>query len=155
MKNSRPIGRLSIQNIELLLDDLQNLHGAGLDTDAAGDALGGGAGLVLDHDLEGAGLDALAAVGAELLVDHVHTGLGVLGDGTGLTGLGAQTALGADHGLGSGLGLVDLDAGLGDFVDLVDCLGASLDTLQAGHTLGTLLDGQLLHKIDLLFRVIF
>ena len=141
--------------MNLLLDDLQDLHGAGLDADAAGDALGSGSALVVDHELEGAGLDALAAAVAKLLVDHVDTGLGVLGDGTGLTGLGTQTALGADLGLGSALALHDLDAGLGDVVDLVESLGASLDTLQAGHALGTLLDGKLLHRIDLLFRVIF
>ena len=139
--------------MNLLLDDLQDLHGAGLDTDAAGDALGSGGVLVGDDQIEGAGLGALAAAGAELLVDHVDAGLGILGDGTGLAGLGAQTALGADQGLGSALALHDLDAGLGDIIDLVESLGASLDALQAGHALGALLNGKLLHKIDLLFRV--
>ena len=139
----------------LLLDDLQDLHGAGLDADAAGDALGSGGVLVLDDQTEGAGLGTLAAGSAELLVDHVHAGLGVLGDGAVGAGLGTQTALGADLGLGSALALHDLDAGLGDVILLVESLGASLNTLQAGHALGALLDGQLLHKIDLLFRVIF
>ncbi len=137
----------------LLLDDLQDLHGAGLDADAAGDALGSRSVLVLDDQAEGAGLGALAAAGAELLADHVNAGLGVLGDGTVGASLGAQTALGADLGLGSALALHDLDAGLGDIILLVESLGASLDALQAGHALGALLDGQLLHKIDLLFRV--
>ncbi len=82
--------------------------------------------------------------GAQLLVDHVHAGLGILGDGTGGAGLGAQTALGADHGLCSALALDDLDAGLGDVIDLVESLGASLNTLQAGHALGALLDRKLL-----------
>ena len=140
----------------LLFDDFQDLHGADLDTDAAGDALGSSGTLVVgDHQTEGAGLGTLAAAGAELLADHVHAGLGVLGDGTVGAGLGTQTALGADLGLGSTLTLHDLDAGLGDIVDLVESLRASLDTLQAGHALGTLLDGKLLHRIDLLFRVIF
>ena len=143
------------QWIRLLLDDLQDLHGAGLDADAAGDALGSGGVVILDDQAEGAGLGALAAAGAQLLADHVNAGLGILGDGTVGAGLGAQTALGADLGLGSALALHDLDAGLGDIVLLVECFGASLDTLQAGHALGALLDGQLLHKIDLLFRVIF
>ena len=136
--------------MKLLLDDLQNLHGAGLGADAAGDALGGGGTLVLDDQTEGAGGGALAAVGAELLVDHVDAGLGVLGDGTGLTSLGAQTALGADQGLCGTLALHDLDAGLGHIVDLVESLGASLDALQAGHALGTLLNRQLLHIVSLL-----
>ena len=138
----------------LLLDDLQDLHGAGLDADAAGNALGGGSALVVDHDLEGADLDALAAAGAQLLVDHVHAGLGILGDGTGLADLHALAALDADHGLRAAvLALDDLDAGLGDIIDLVECLGAGLYTLQTGHALGALLDRQLLHRIDLLFRV--
>ena len=132
--------------MNLLLDDLQDLHGAGLDADAAGDALGSGGVLVGDDQTEGAGLGALAAAGAELLVDHVHAGLGILGDGTIGAGLGAQTALGADLGLGSALALHDLDAGLGDIVLLVESLGASLDALQAGHALGALFDGQLLHR---------
>ena len=141
-------------NRGLLLDDLQDLHGAGLDTDAAGDALGSGGTLAVgDNQTEGAGLGALAAAGAQLLADHVHAGLGILGDGTVGAGLGAQTALGADLGLGSALALHDLDAGLGDIIDLVESLGASLDTLQAGHALGALLERQLLHIIDLLFRV--
>ena len=84
------------QWIRLLLDDLQDLHGAGLDADAAGDALGSRSVLVLDDQAEGACLGALAAAGAELLADHVNAGLGVLGDGTVGAGLGAQTALGAD-----------------------------------------------------------
>ena len=145
---------LSGKGFSLLLDDLQDFHGASLDADAAGNALGSGSALVVDHELEGAGLDALAAAGAELLVDHVDTGLGILGDGTGLAGLGAQTALGADLGLGSALTLHDLDAGLGDIVNLVESLGTSLNALQAGHALGALLDRQLLHMFDLLFRVL-
>lgn len=141
------------QWIRLLLDDLQDLHGAGLDADAAGDALGSRSVLVLDDQAEGACLGALAAAGAELLADHVNAGLGVLGDGTVGASLGAQTALGADLGLGSALALHDLDAGLGDIILLVESLGTSLDALQAGHALGAFLDRQLLHKIDLLFRV--
>ena len=74
--------------MNLLLDDLQDLHGAGLDADATGDALGSGAILIGDDQVEGAGLSALAAAGAELLVDHVHAGLGILGDRTGGTDLG-------------------------------------------------------------------
>ena len=135
----------SVQYVGLGFDDFQDLHGASLDTDAAGDALGSGGVLVLDDQAEGAGLGALAAAGAQLLADHVHAGLGILGDGTVGAGLGAQTALGADLGLGSALALHDLDAGLGDIIDLVECLGASLDTLQAGHALRVFLNSELLH----------
>ena len=108
------------QWIRLLLDDLQDLHGAGLDADAAGDALGSGGVVVLDDQAEGAGLGALAAAGAQLLADHVNAGLGILGDGTVGASLGAQTALGADLGLGGALALHDLDAGLGDIILLVE-----------------------------------
>ena len=130
----------------LLFDDLQDLHGASLDTDAAGDALGNRILILLDHDLEGAGFLALAAANAQLLVDHVHTGLGVLGDGTVLTGLHTLAALDADHGLGTGTLGNDLDAGQIGIEFLVECLGAGLDALQAGHTLSIFIDSQLLHS---------
>ena len=133
--------------MNLLLDDLQDLHGAGLDTDAAGDALGSGGTLAVgDDQTEGAGLGALAAAGAELLADHVNAGLGILGDGTVGAGLGAQTALGADLGLGGTLALHDLDAGLGDIIDLVESLGASTNALQTSHTFNIFLNSELLHN---------
>ena len=71
----------------LLFDDFQNLHGAGLYADTAGDALGGNRRvLCLDHNMEGAGFHTLAAANAELLIDHIDA-LCVLSDGTGLTGM--------------------------------------------------------------------
>ena len=130
----------------LLLHDFQNLHGAGLDADAAGDALGGigtGGSGSNDH-LEGADFGALAAAGAELLVDHVHA-LGVLGDGTGLADLGALAALDADIGLDSTVLLHDVDAGLIFVEFLVESLGASPDALQTSHTGGTFLYAKFLH----------
>ena len=141
--------------IELLFDDLQQLHGTSLDADAAGDTLGNGIAFLMNHNLHGAYLNTLAATNALLLVDHVHAGLGILGDGTVGASLGAQTALGADHGLGSALALHDLDAGLGDIILLVESLGASLDALQAGHALGALLDGKLLHRYRSPFQSYF
>ena len=131
--------------MKLLLDDLQDLHRAGLDADAAGDALGSRGVLVLDDQAEGAGLGALSAAGAELLADHVNAGLGVLGDGTVGAGLGAQTALGADLGLGNALALHDLDAGLGDIILLVESGGAGIHTGQAGHALNAFIDFQFFH----------
>ena len=118
---AQPVGSLKAS---LLLDDFQNLHGASLDTNAAGDALGGvgaggGGG---NDDLEGADLCALAAAGAELLVDHVHAGLGVLGDGAGFANLSTLAALNADIGLGLAVLLNDLNAGLGHIEFLVECL---------------------------------
>ena len=93
------------------LNNLKQLHRAGLCTDAAGDALGRwGAVLGFDNQMERAGLNALATAGAELLVDHVYT-LRILGDGTGLAGLGTLAALHAHHGLYFTLHLNDLDAG--------------------------------------------
>ena len=132
--------------MHLLLDDLQDLHGAGFDTNAAGNALGSGSFDLLDHDLHGAGLHALAAGDTLLLVDHVHTGLGILGNGLMLADTHTLAALNADHGLGSAL-LVgyDLDAGQIGIEFLIKSLRASLNTLQAGHALLALFDSQFLH----------
>ena len=139
--------KLPFLKIQLLFDDLQDFHGASLDTDAAGDALGSGATLGHNHDLHGANLHALAAGDALLLVDHVNAGLGVLGDGLVFTDLHALAALDADIGLGGAvLAGDDLDAGLGDVIDLIERFGAGLNTLQAGHAFGTLLDSQLFHN---------
>ena len=51
------------------------------------------------HDLHGANLDTLATADALLLVDHEHTGLGVLSNGLMLAGAHALAALNADIGL--------------------------------------------------------
>ena len=136
--------------MQLLFDDLQDLHGAGLDADTAGDALGCRALGLQDHDLHGAGLDALAAANTGLLVDHVHAGLGVLGDGAVLTGLHALAALDADHGLCVVALGSDLDAAQIGIKLLVESGGASLNTLQASHALFALLNSQLLHICNLL-----
>ena len=134
----------------LLFDDLQNLHGASLDTDTAGNALGSGAVFGHDHDLHGADLDTLAAGNALLLVDHVNAGLGVLGDGLVFTDLHALATLDADVGLGNA-GLVhNLDAAEGHIIYLIKSLGTSLDALQAGHALLALFNRQLLHTRTLL-----
>jgi hypothetical protein len=140
---------------KLLLDDFQDLHRAGLDTNAAGDALGGGIFRLQDHDLHGAGLDTLAAGNTLLLVDHVNTGLGILGDSLMLTGLHALTALDANHGLGSSTLGNDLDAGQIGVKFLVERLRASLDTLQASHTFSILINSELLHIRELSFSNIF
>jgi hypothetical protein len=131
---------------KLLLHDLQNLHGACLDADTAGDALGSGILGLQDHDLHGAGLDTLAAADALLLVDHVDAGLGILGDGFMLTGLHALAALDAGHRLGSVALRNDLNAGQIGIEFLVECLGASLNALQASHALGVFLNSQLFHN---------
>ena len=132
--------------MQLLFDNLQDFHGAGLDTDAAGDALGSGTLGLHDHNLHGAGLDTLAATDTLLLVDHVNAGLGVLGDGFVLAGTHALATLDADIGLSSASLLNDLDAAQGDVIFLIECLGASLCTLQASHTLGILLNNEFLHN---------
>ena len=137
--------------IQLLLDDLQDLHGAGLDTDAAGDALGSRTLLGHDHDLHGADLDTLAAGNALLLVDHVNAGLGVLGDGLVFTDLHALTALDAHIGLGSTALIHDPDAAEGDIIYLIKSLGTGLDTLQASHAFCALFNSELLHTRTLLY----
>ena len=130
---------------ELLLDDLQDLHGASLDADAAGDALGNGAAILLNHDLGGACFLALTAANAQLLIDHVHTGLGVLGNCAMLADLHALAALDADIGLCTGTLSDDLDAGKIRIKLLVESLGASFHALQASHTLSGFIDSELLH----------
>ena len=135
---------------KLLFDDLQDLHGACLCADTAGNALGSGALALHDHDLHGACLDALAAADAQLLVDHVDAGLGVLSDGTVLTGSHALAALDAGIGLCAGTLCNDLDAGQIRIEFLVESSGASLNTLQASHTFSILIDNELLHNEILL-----
>ena len=118
--------------VELLLLNGQDAHGASLGADTAGDALAGGSGLGShDHDVHGAGLDALAAANALLLVDHVHA-LGVLGDGSLGAGAGALAAHDAVHDLGLAVGLGnDLDAAEGGIELLIEGLGAGDNTAQA------------------------
>ena len=130
----------------LLFHDLQDLHGAGLDADAAGDALGNRILSLMNHYLHGADLHALAAADALLLVDHVHAGLGVLADGAMLAGTHALTALDADIGLrGVALGH-DADAAQILIELLIKCLRAGLNALQASHALFVFLDSKLLHS---------
>ena len=144
MKNGRHFAARLCKN--LLFDDFQNLHGAGLDTDTAGDALGSGILGLHDHNLHGAGLDTLTATDALLLVDHVHTGLGVLGDGFMLAGAHALAALDAHIGLGTGALSHDLDAAQIGIKFLIKCHGAGADALQTCHTFSILLNNELLHS---------
>ena len=133
--------------MNLLLDDLQHFHGAGLYTDAAGDALGHGILGLVNHDLHGANLDALTATNAVLFADHVDTGLGILGNGIVLTDLHALATLNADVGLGTaGLTGNDLDAGIIGMELLVESLRASLNALQTSHTFHIFLYSKLLHN---------
>ena len=137
--------------MQLLLHDLQDLHGASLDTDATGDALGSGSLGLLNHDLHGADLHALAAGNALLLIDHVDAGLGVLSNSLMLTDLHALTALNADIGLGSVALCHDLNAGQIGIKLLVESLGASLNALQASHAFGIFLNSELLHGKEFSF----
>ena len=140
--------------VKLLLNDLKNFHGASLDTDATGDALGGSALFSHNHDLHGAGLDALAALHAQLLIDHVNAGLGVLGDSTSLTDLSTLAALNADIGLSlTILASNDLDAAQIRMELLVECIGASTDALQASHALYAFLNGKSLHRKNLFSKI--
>ena len=131
---------------KLLFHDLQHFHGASLDTDATGDALGGSALFSHNHDLHGAGLDALAALHAQLLVDHVNAGLGVLGDSASLTDLSTLATLNADHGLCLALLLYDLDAGQILVELLIESGGTCVNALQTCHALSALFNSKLLHS---------
>jgi hypothetical protein len=138
----------ALMGLFLLFDDLQDLHGASLHADAAGDALGNRRLFLVYHNLHGAGFHTLAAADAQLLVDHVNTGLGVLGNSAVLTGLHTLAALDANHRLGAAvLGSHDLNAGIVGMELLIECLGAGLNALQASHTFGILLNSQLLHRM--------
>ena len=130
----------------LLLDDLQDLHGASLNTDATCNALAGRTIFGSHHNLHGANLNALAAGSAELLVDHVYTGLSILGNCASLTDLSALTALDADHGLSLALLIYNLDAGQILMELLIESGGTCVNTLQACHTLATLFNTKLLHS---------
>ena len=140
---------------KLLFHDLQNFHGAGLDADTASDALGSRGFGLHDHDLHGAGRYALAAADAELLVDHVHAGLGILGDGAVLTAAGALAALDADHGLCTGALGHDLDAAQILVEFLIESGGTGTDALQACHALDIFLNSQLLHNKSYPFSFLF
>ena len=123
----------------LLFDDFQNTHGAGLGADAAGDALGSGTLSRLNHNLHGANLYALTAGGTQLLIDHVHTGLGVLCNCTGLANLSAFAALDAGHRLGTAALCHHLNGTQVRIKGLIECSRASADTFQTSHTLGCLI----------------
>ena len=140
--------------MRLLFDDLQDLHGANLCTDAAGDALAGGTLSGSDHDLHGADLHTLTAGSAELLVDHIHAGLGILGDSTSLTNLGTLTALDAGHRLCCAVLVHNTDARQILVKFLIESLGASLHTFQTSHALSALLNHQFLHERNLLFPLL-
>ena len=141
--------------VELLLDDFQNLHGASLDTDAASNALGSGVAFLQNHDLGGANFHTLATGNTLLLVDHVNTGLGILGNGLVFADLHALAALDADVGLCCIALCDDADAGQILVKLLIECLGASLNALQASHALLALLDSQLFHMYSLLKEIVF
>ena len=131
--------------MKLLFDDLQDLHGTSLCADAAGNALGSRALALHDHNLHGACLDALAAADAQLLVDHVDAGLGVLSDGTVLTGSHALAALDAGIGLCASTLCNNLDAGQIGVKLLVESGGAGDHALETGIALGMISYLYLLH----------
>ena len=129
----------------LLFDDLQDFHGACLNTDTAGDALGSGIAFLQNHDLHGANFNTLAARNAQLLINHINAGLGILSDGAMLANLLALTALDAGHGLSAGTLCNDLDAGQVFIEFLKESVRASTDALQASHALYILFNSKLFH----------
>ena len=141
--------------IELLFDDLQDLHGTSLDTDAAGDALGGGILGLQDHNLHGAGLDALTATDALLLVDHVNASLRVLSNGFMLTDLCALATLDTGHRLCTGALCHDLNAGQILVEFLIKGSGTSVHTLQTCHALCVLFNHEFLHNKGYSFSYVF
>ena len=98
------------------------------------------------HDLHGAGLDTLAAANTLLLVDHEHTGLGILGDCIMLAGAHALATLNANIGLCLTI-LANDNTNAGQILVklLIEGFGTGLNTLQASHALLVLLNRKLLH----------
>ena len=132
--------------VMLFLDDFKDVHGTSLNADAASNTLTGGAAFFHDHDLHGTCFHALAAGNAELLIDHVNAGLGILGDGALFAGLFTLSALDAGHRLCTGSLGHDLDAGIIRMEFLVKSIGASLDAFQTSHTFRTLFNHEFLHN---------
>ena len=118
----------------LFFNDFQQLHGAGLNTDAAGGAFAGiRDGLVLDDEAEGTRFNAFSAAGAELAADHPDA-LGVLGDRAVGTDLGALAALDTGHGTDVLAALNDLQSGLIGVEFLIVCVGDRKSTrLNSSH----------------------
>ena len=139
----------------LLFYDLQQFHGTSLDTDAAGDALGCRAVGLHHDDLHGTSLSALAAADAQLLIDHIHAGLGILGNSTVLTDLHALTAGDTGHRLSAGALCNNPDAAQIRMEFLIKGGGASTNTLQASHTFNILLNSKFLHSKGFPFSYIF
>ena len=123
-------------NMDILaLGNLKHVHGTSLDADAAGNALGGGRHLrLINQNAERTCSLTLATAHTELLIDHVHTGLGILRDSTLFAGSGAFTALHTGHGANFSGALNNLNAGLIRMELLMKCHRASADALQTGHT---------------------
>ena len=141
--------------MKLLLDDLEDFHRACLDADAAGDALGSGILRLQDHNLHGAGLDALTATDALLLIDHVNASLRVLSNGFMLTDLCTLAALDTGHRLCTGTLCHDLNARQILVELLIKGVGASLHTLQTSHALSVLFNHEFLHNKGYSFLYVF
>ena len=152
-KKAAETGCLFQSKGDLLLNNLEDLHGAGLYADTAGNALGGGLADRSDHNLHGADLCTLTAGGTQLLVNHVNTGLGILGDSTELADLGALAALDAGHRLGTVALGNDLNAGKIRIKLLVEGHGTCPDALKTCHAFTVLFNGKLLHEKAPLFFI--
>jgi len=98
------------------------------------------------HDLHGASFHTLTAADTLFLVDHVNAGLGILSNGLMLASLHALAALDAHHGLCTSTLGGDLDAAQVRMELLVECLGASTDTLQTSHAFHIFLNSKLFHN---------
>ena len=135
----------------LLFNDLKDLHGTSLYADSAGDALGSGIFRLQNHDMHGAGFHTLTAANALLLVDHVNTSLGVLGNRLMLAGAHALATLNTGLGLCSGSLGNNADAGQSLIELFVERFRAGTDTLQTSHTFCIFFYSELFHTRKLSF----
>ena len=129
-KKELPFKAVLLICVNLAFDDFENIHGASLYAEAAGDALSSG--VFVNNDLEGADFSTLAAANAELLINNVNA-LSVLLDRACFTNLSALTALDADHGLGFAVLFDNLDSGLIGIKYLIVSFGTCTDASEASH----------------------
>lgn len=141
--------------MKLFFHNLQHFHGARLNADPAGDALGNGIFRLMYHNLHGTNLNTFSAADAVFLIDHINAGLGVLGNGLMLTSFHALTALDTGLRLGTASLGDDLNGGIVGVEFLIKGLGAGANALQASHAFHIFLNSESLHNETTLLYVLF
>jgi hypothetical protein len=95
--------------------------------------------------MEGTSLCALTAGGAQLLINHINTGLGILSDRTVLTSLHAFATLDTCHRLCAALPLNYANTRQIGIKGLMESIGTCANALKARHTLNILFNSKFFH----------